>query len=46
MKYLCNADGALHLKRQMEIGKINLKVFLKKKIVGVWKRKLNYARTL
>ena len=46
IKYLCNADGALHLKRQIEIGQINLKIFLKKKIVGVWKRKLNYARTL
>ena len=30
IKYLCNADGALHLKSQMEIGKINLKIFLKK----------------
>ena len=31
IKYLCNADGALHLKSQMDIEKINLKIFLKKK---------------
>ena len=32
IKYLCNADGALHLKRQIEIGQINLKIFFEKKI--------------